>query len=137
MTQHCEVYINIYINEMDKKRLVSHLNKIFENSANRVIYTEEVHNLDITDDAENLIIIDFDVDAQCTFIPGDPGSYWEPPTSPEVEDYLVKDDFIDWIKGFINPKDFDCEIEIDGDSYIPTEEELIKDYCEEMYYEEY
>lgn len=137
MIQECEVYINIHINENKKKELSSYLKNQFKNKAVLTIYTDEIKEIEVVDDAKDLIVIDLAIDTLCHVTPGCPGTYWEPPEPTEVDDYLVAEDFEDWIKGIIDPNKFDCEIEIDSDSYIPTEADLIEQYNEENRYDEY
>ena len=138
MIQCCDVYINILCNEEEKMTISEWLKNYFNKKENMNIWGTPLNYLDIIDDAKGLIVLDLEVDVPCSYIGGYPGSRWEPPEPAYIFDYLDEIDFLDWIKEIISDN-FDVEIEIDKDSKIPSEEELVKNFeeKEEYRYEEY
>lgn len=45
-------------------------------------------------------MMDIDVEARCTYLPGAPGTYWDPPESPEI--YLEEVETLDGRKVDLN-----------------------------------
>ena len=133
MYQCCNVYINILCDETDKLTISEWLKSYFKDTKNCSIWTIPTNYIDIIDDTKELIVIDLEIDVPCSYIGGYPGTRWEPPEPAYIEDYFDKIDFIDWIKEIL-PERFDVEIEIDSDSNIPTEEELVREFEEEANY---
>lgn len=134
MIQCCNVYINIICSEEDKFTISEWLKEYFKDIKHLDICGVPFNYLDVIDDAKELVVLDLEIDVPCHYIGGYSGSRWEPPEPAYIEDYFTETDFLDWIK-FIIPCDFNVEIEIDKDSNIPTEEELVKNFKEEAMYE--
>ena len=136
MIQNCQVYINIECWNEDKPTIVNYLKDYFKDKKNLRIYGQPIIDVDIADDAEQLIVLDIEVDVQCMYIGGSRGNRWDPGEPPYIIDYLDEKDFADWAEDLFlkapSPiKNFDIGIEIDKGSFIPTEEELIKEFEEE------
>lgn len=138
MIQCCDVYINILCDEEEKMTISEWLKNYFNKKENMNIWGASLNYLDIIDNAKGLIVLDLEVDNPCDYIGGYPGSRWEPPEPAYIFNNLDEIDFLDWIKEIISDN-FDVEIEIDKDSKIPSEKELVKDFeeKEEYRYEEY
>lgn len=126
MIQSCEVYINIFCDEVDKKTISTWLKSHFEDKENRSMWGVPM-DIEVVDDAKGLIVLDIGIDVPCMYIGGYPGTRWEPPEPAYVQDYFDEKDFFDWANEIL-PSKYDVEIEIDSDSNIPTEEELIEDF---------
>ena len=133
MIQCCQVYINIFCNEEEKTTISEWLKTYFNKKENMNMWNIPLNYLDVIDDTKGLIVLDLEIDVPCSYIGGYPGTRWEPPEPAYIDSYLDKIDFFDWIKEII-PNDFNVEIEIDQDSNIPTEEELVRDFEEEEGY---
>ena len=133
MYQCCNIYINIFCDENDKLTISEWLKSYFKDTKNCSIWTVPTNYIDIIDDVKGLIILDLEIDVPCSYIGGYPGSRWEPPEPAYIDSYFDEIDFIEWIKEIL-PDRFNVEIEIDKDSNIPTEEELVRDFEEEEGY---
>jgi hypothetical protein len=126
MIQHCDVYINIFCAEEHKLNLSEYLRNYFDEDSHLYIEGNLLAYLEIVDDAKELIVLDLEVDVD-PLVKKDSCFCSKFVT---FEDYLEKEDFVYWVKKLI-PASFDVEIEIDDNSNIPTEEELMKEYIEE------
>ena len=135
MIQNCQVYINIFCDEEDKLTISSWLKDYFNKKENMNIWNIPLNYLEIVDDAKELIVLDLEVDVPCTYIDGYPGTRWDPPEPAYIEGYFEENDFIEWVQEIL-PDRFHIEIEIDNDSNIPNERELIRDFEEETYYKD-
>ena len=135
MIQSCDVYINIFCDETEKKTISIWLKSYFKEKENRSIWQVPTDYIDVIDNAKGLIVLDIEIDVPCWYIGGYPGSMWEPPEPAYIDSYFDEYDFLDWIYQVI-PDRFDVNIEIDSDSTIPTEKELIEDFEMEAYYAE-
>lgn len=135
MIQSCDVYINIFCDETEKKTISTWLKSYFKEKENRSIWQVPTDYIDVIDDAKGLIVLDVEIDVPCIYIGGYPGSMWEPPEPAYISSYFDEIDFLDWIKEIL-PDRYDVEVEIDSDSTIPTEEELIEDFEMEADYAE-
>lgn len=136
MTQDCQVYINIETNtEEDKEKIVKYLKETFKR--NSVANFNDSHmDIEIVDDMPNLIVLDAYIEYELYFVAGSPATRYEPGEPAYFEDVLVKDDFYMWTYTLLKQGhfDFDYSIDIDEDSSIPKEEELMERYYEEETY---
>lgn len=136
MIQSCQVYINIDCNSNKNKREVSHaLKKYFSKSSNLMIDRNKIWELEIVDDTDTLIVIDMSIDIKCNFVAGRRGSRLNPPEPAYIENFYTSDDFKDWIKKVIpiELKEKINSIEIDDDSFIPSEDNLLGGMIDEEY----
>lgn len=143
MIQECQIYFNIFCNEEDKAEISNWLTNYFNDKKNRNVFQQPITNLEIVDDAKTLIVLDITVENKCYYIGGYPGSRWEPPEPAYIQDYFDSQDFEDWIKDILINcplRDF-MDIEIDNDSFIPSEDFLIREFenkaVEDYYNEKY
>lgn len=136
MIQSCNVYINIFCDEAEKKTISAWLKSYFEEKENRSIWEVPTNYIEVVDDAKGLIVLDIGIDVPCMYIGGYPGSMWEPPEPAYIDSYFDIEDFLDWADEIL-PDRFYVDIEIDSDSTIPTEKELIEDFEMEALDEKY
>ena len=97
-----------------------------------------VNSYDVYRDNDD-IIVDIKVLNGVYYYPGCRETRWEPGEPSMIEGCLEKEDFLDWMESLLNLEFNDFEVEIDEDSEIPTEEEMLERKAEEdmYYYEEY
>ena len=136
--QECQVYVNIDFGDYNKRKLVRFIKKQLRKPEYKLISGNKIIDSDIVFDMPDLIVLDIAVNAKCNLVPGWKGSRLEPPEPAYIEDYLTTDDFYYWAKSIFKDSDFsDVEIEIDDDSYIPSEDFLLKTISEDYYNEKY
>jgi hypothetical protein len=120
MTQECQVYYNIDIDEKDKEELVEYINKQLKKPKFKTVFGEVIDSIEVIDDMPGLIVIDLYIKIDCSVVTDfSVGCSY-------VDNYYEEEDFYDWINSLIDRRKFDCEIEIDDDSNIPTAEELME-----------
>ena len=137
MIQECEVFINITVSEKDKQGLINHIKTKLEEDKTQYVNHTEIKDISIDDTETELIVLTVYLKHHCTFVPGCRATRWEPGEPPHIEDYLEDIDFLDWAKYITNNLDYEpIEIEIDDDSYLPSEDALIEKYYEENYLDE-
>lgn len=135
IAQECQVYINITVDDNDKRGLVKHIKKQLAIPCNKFISGNKIIALDIIDDATDLIVLDVTVNAKCNLVPGRDATRLDPPEPAYIEDMLTDFDFLEWSWTLVkNPKYHVAEIEIDDDSYIPSEDFLLEVNAERNYY---
>ena len=137
MIQSCEAVIRIF-NTENPSTIRDYLNAYFKMPEHRNILGEKILDVDIWRDNDD-VLIKLWVDVQCEYFPGCKGSYWEPDEYPYIEGCLDIFDFINFIDKVLseNFADEDYGLEIDDDSSIPTEEELLEDKECEYRYDEF
>lgn len=136
MIQSCQIYINIDCNSKEDKKNVSHfLKKYFSKPSNLIIDKNRIWDLEIIDDMDTLIVIDMSIDIKCNFVAGMRGTRLDPPEPAYIEDFYTSDDFENWIKKVIpiELKEKINSIEIDDDSFIPSEDNLLGGMIDEEY----
>lgn len=136
MTQDCQVYINIETNTEEEKNMISkYLKFCFKHNINTLICNSNA-NIEIADDIPNLIVLDVNIEHELDFVAGSPATRYEPGEPAYFENVLNEQDFYMWAYILLKRGhfDFDYSIDIDEDSSIPEEEELMERYYEEETY---
>ena len=142
--QRCQLYIDFETKTEEKKQeMAAYFKRYFKNPKHKKIDGIEA-DIEVVDDASNLIVLDVTLVNQCDFVGGSPASRWEPGEPDYLEGVLTQDDFDEWLERITDEYD-DNEIIYEyynywvDEYYIPTEDELLGEYydeCERRYYEE-
>ena len=133
MIQNC--YCSLRIKNVEKPSTVRDYLKIYFSSPKFEIQCQPIRTIDAYRDNDD-VIIDFTVDAECEYIPGWKGSYWEPAEPEAIMDLLTVEDFID-VVDYALFKKFEEEYKIEVEDFsIPTEEDILDELHELEDYDE-